>query len=156
WCRPPRGDATTSPWGCACPRAAWPGLCPRPLLRGRRRSSWAQGTTGPRGGARRSSGQIVLRSHMDDAIGESEGLRAVRHEDDGALAREGRGGVEEALLGEGVEARRRLVEEQHRQPRRERPRDGDPLALAARELGAAGRQRRAFAAVEGAGAQHPE
>jgi diacylglycerol kinase family enzyme len=66
-------------------------------------------------------------------VRDRERFGAMRDDDDGALAAQPRDGREHALLSEAVERARRLVEEEHREARRERTCDGDPLALAARD-----------------------
>ena len=54
----------------------------------------------------------------------------MRDDHDGALAAQARDGAQHALLRSGVERGGGLVEQQHRQARRERARHRDPLALA--------------------------
>src|SRR5438128_6311870 len=75
---------------------------------------------------------------LDDehAIGIGRGLRVVRDEDDGLAAPDTRPvqRVEDAATGRVVEVAGRLVGEEQRGPRDERPRDRHPLLLAGREL----------------------
>src|SRR5262249_20960923 len=81
---------------------------------------------------------------VDDrnAVGEIEGLLLlVRNEErrDADLADELRELAARALAKRRVEVGKGLVQEQDSRPRRERPREGDPLLLAPRKLGDAAR-----------------
>ena len=78
-----------------------------------------------------------LRAHDDDARGQHQGLLDVvgdEHQNGPPLLPE----VQEVVLqlgaGEGVERRKRLIEQQHRRPGDQRAGDGDALGLPAGEL----------------------
>ena len=75
---------------------------------------------------------------LDDAdpVGIDDGLQAVRHHDGGAPDAQLVQRLLHLALGFGVERRRRLVEQDDRRLLQEGARDGDALALAARQLGA--------------------
>ena len=72
----------------------------------------------------------------DDPVGVAHGREAVGDDDRRPVPREHVEGAAHRLLAHRVEVRRRLVEDQHGRVLQEGPRDGHPLALAARELGA--------------------
>ena len=75
--------------------------------------------------------------HHDDLVRELERLvLVVRHEQarDAELPVQVVEPVAEVLADPRVEGAERLVEQEHPRPRRERPRERDPLPLAAREL----------------------
>ncbi|HEU4412283.1 MAG TPA: OmpA family protein [Polyangiaceae bacterium] len=76
----------------------------------------------------------VRPGHLDHLVGERPQLGPVRHHDHGATAPQGR---EQAVHAPGrrrVQVGRRLVQQEHRQPRRRRARQRHPRALAPREL----------------------
>ena len=73
----------------------------------------------------------------DDAVGAAHRREAVGDDERRAALHQVREGAGDERLGLGVELRGRLVEDQDRGVLVDRPRDREPLALAAREPGAA-------------------
>ena len=73
----------------------------------------------------------------DDAIGAAGEVEAVRDQDGGAALHDGLVAGDDLALGDRIERRGRLVEDQHRRVGQEGARDGDALALAGRERRAA-------------------
>ncbi len=68
-----------------------------------------------------------------DMVGIGDGRQAVTHDDHRTSAPRFAQVLENLRLGMGVDRRQRIVEQQQRRIREQRPGDRDPLALAARQ-----------------------
>ncbi len=90
---------------------------------------------GERAVGRERRGRAVLddpaRLEHDDPVGAAGEVERVRHEHGGATGGEAEQVVGEPGLGDGVEPRGRLVEQQHGRVAQQHAGDADPLALAA-------------------------
>ena len=86
----------------------------------------------------------------DDAIGRANRGQPVRDRDDGRGARNVREGRTHRLLGLAVDARRRLVEQQHARATGERARNGHELLLPRGQARAAFAELRCVALLEAA------
>ena len=70
----------------------------------------------------------------DDLVGADHRRQAVRDDEGRAAAADPVEGVLDLLLGEAIERRGRLVEDEDRRPLQDRAGDGDALLLAARQF----------------------
>jgi len=76
--------------------------------------------------------RVCRGADADHLVRNREGLGSVRDDQNRALTAQPRDGIEHAALGLGVQAARRLVEQQHWLPRGDRASEGDPLSLTSR------------------------
>lgn len=96
------------------------------------------------------SEQLFVRAALDDAavfedhdgVGVADGGQAVRDHKGGASAHDAIHAALDELFGARVDARSGLVQDEHRRVGDGHTRDGEQLALALRQVGAVGRDRR--------------